>query len=114
MHTHSQNARSREAVIDLSLVEDIDKKLVTDILQSKFLIYNNYTNVGPCNIIAVNPFKHLAQNDAQTSEEYATSYKSDSTENLGSIQLNPHIFQLANRAFFHMRRTGNDQAIFLW
>ncbi|KAI7899778.1 chitin synthase-domain-containing protein [Cokeromyces recurvatus] len=110
----SQRALASEAVVDLSSVNDINEGKVIDILRSKFMNYNIYTYVGSCNIIAVNPFKSLAQNDAQTSEEYVTSYKDiSSTENpiMNHRLLNPHVFELANRAYFHMRRTGNDQII---
>lgn len=112
MDNNSRGTQPTETVLDLSNVTDIDEKRISDILHAKFLNYNIYTDVGFCNIVAINPFKQLAQNDAQTSEEYVTSYKKNSTDN--SInKLNPHIFELTNRAYFHMRRTGNDQAIFL-
>jgi chitin synthase len=114
MPSHSQNTRSSKTIVDLSAVEDVNPKQVTDVLQSKFLIHNSYTDVGPCNIIAVNPFKPLAHNDAQTSEDYVTLYKSNYIKHPASNKMDPHIFQLTNKAFFHMRRTGNDQAIFLW
>lgn len=114
MSNNSQRPRSTESIVDLAQVADITEKKVTDILQSRFLNYNIYTYVGSCNIIAVNPFKQLAQNDAQTSEDYVTSYKDISSENPLNKKLNPHVFELTNRAYFHMRRTGNDQAIFIW
>lgn len=103
--------KQHEAIVDLSKVADLDEKRITDILNSRFSNYNIYTHIGPCHIIAINPFKQLAQNDTQTSEDYVTSYKEIAPE--PPIKLNPHIFELTNRAFFHMRRTGNDQAIFL-
>lgn len=114
MSNNSQRPRSTESIVDLAQITDITEKKVTDILQSRFLSYNIYTYVGSCNIIAVNPFKQLAQNDAQTSEDYVTSYKDISSENPLNKKLNPHVFELTNRAYFHMRRTGNDQAIFIW
>lgn len=114
MANKPQQQKSTEAIVDLSNVSDLDEKRITDILQTRFSNYNIYTNIGPCNIIAINPFKQLAQNDAQTSEEYVTSYKDISMESPINKKLNPHVFELTNRAFFHMRRTGNDQAVFLW
>lgn len=112
--TSRTNTKSaNETVFDLSHVADIDEKRISDILSSRFLDYNIYTDIGYNNVIAMNPFKELVQNDAQTSEEYVTSYKRSSMENNAITKLNPHVFELANRAYFHMRRTGNDQAIFL-
>jgi chitin synthase len=109
-----KNTQLSEAINDLSSIPNISEEKIVDILQAKFLNYNIYTNVGSCNLIAVNPFKQLAQNDAQTSDDYVTLYKSASPDNPVSSTLDPHVFELANRAYFHMRRTGNDQAIFLW
>jgi chitin synthase len=106
--------KSTETVVDVANIEDASDKIITDILRSRFSSYNVYTNIGSCNLIAVNPFKQLAVNDAQTSEDYVTSYKNVTAENPLSNKLNPHIFDLTNRAYFHMRRTGSDQAIFLW
>lgn len=109
-----ENAQLSETMGDLSSVPNLSDEKIVEILQTKFLNYSMYTNVGASNLIAVNPFKQLAQNDAQTSDDYVTLYKNASPDNPVSHNLDPHIFELANRAYFHMRRTGNDQAIFLW
>lgn len=111
-------ARPNDAINDLASVDSLTDKQLTDILHQKFLNYSVYSDIGACHLVAVNPFKELAQNDAQTSDDYVTSYK-DSTTTATSThpiisKLNPHVFELVNRAYFHMRRTGNDQAIFLW
>lgn len=106
--------QANDAINDLATVDNPTDKQLTEILHQKFLNYNIYTNIGSCNLIAVNPFKDLAQNDAQTSDDYVTSYKDISLENPISNKLNPHIFELINRSYFHMRRTGNDQSILLW
>ncbi|KAI8979324.1 chitin synthase-domain-containing protein [Mycotypha africana] len=113
MPSNLQRALSIEAVGDISSLEEINDKKVTDILHSKFLNYNVYTDIGACNIVAVNPFKQLAQNDAQTSEDYVTSYKATFPKKQIHNKLNSHIFELVNRAYLHMRRTGNDQVLFL-
>ncbi|CAO3635499.1 unnamed protein product [Mucor fragilis] len=111
--------RPNDAINDLSSVDHLTDKRLTDILQQKFLNYNVYSDIGACHLVAVNPFKELAQNDAQTSDDYITSYKDApvdaalSARPILSSRLNPHVFELVNRAFFHMRRTGNDQSIFL-
>lgn len=106
--------QSIETTVDLTDIKDVNDKIITDVLRSRFSSYHVYTNVGSCNLIAINPFKPLALNDAQTSEEYVASYKNVSTDNPINKKLNPHVFELTNRAYFYMRRTGNDQAIFLW
>ncbi|KAL9560428.1 hypothetical protein PS6_000160 [Mucor atramentarius] len=108
------HAPPSDAISDLSTVDNLTDKQLTDILHQKFLNYNVYSYIGACHLVAVNPFKALAQNDAQTSDDYVTSYKDiASPANPISSKLNPHVFELVNRAYFHMRRTGNDQSIFL-
>ncbi|KAK4516946.1 uncharacterized protein ATC70_000274 [Mucor velutinosus] len=110
--------RPNDAINDLSSVDNLTDKQLTDILYQKFLNYNVYSDIGACHLVAVNPFKELAQNDAQTSDDYVTAYKDmpaagSTTHPIISNKLNPHVFELLNRAYFHMRRTGNDQSIFL-
>ncbi|CEP08179.1 hypothetical protein [Parasitella parasitica] len=102
-----------DAINDLSTLDNLTGKQLTEILHQKFLNYNVYIDIGSCNLVAVNPFKELAQNDAQTSDDYVTSYKDALSESPISNKLNPHIFELVNRSYFHMRRTGNDQSIFV-
>ncbi|KAF9001145.1 glycosyltransferase family 2 protein [Cyathus striatus] len=50
-----------------------------------------YTSIGTSGLVALNPHKYVASN-------------ADST-------LPPHIFQLANNSYYHMRRTGQDQCV---
>lgn len=53
---------------------------------------------------------HSAPFDLTASLDYATEYK-DTT---GSISpLAPHLFQLINQVYLHMRRTGINQSILL-
>ncbi|KAI8644464.1 glycosyltransferase family 2 protein [Parasitella parasitica] len=105
--------QSNDAINDLSTADNLTDRQLAEILHQKFLSYNVYTDIGPCNLVAINPFKELAQNDAQTSDDYVTSYKNTLSEDLVTNKLNPHVFKLVNRSYFHMRRTGNDQSIFV-
>lgn len=95
---------------DLCSLPDIDDAIITDRLRARYMNCQSYTAVGYCNIIAVNSFKRVAQNDIQTSEEYVALYKNPSVKN---YKFDPHIFGLLNTSYFHMRRTGNGQLVIL-
>ena len=71
---------------------------------------NIYTYVGTSAIVAVNPHKYVASNSDAVLLKYAGEYRSTAED---KEALPPHIFQLANNAYYHMRRTGQDQAIVL-
>ncbi|CEG78275.1 Putative Chitin synthase [Rhizopus microsporus] len=102
---------STPVITDLCSLPDVDDTTITNRLRTRYTNYQSYTAIGYCNIIAVNPFKRLAQNDTQTSEEYVTFYKNPSVNSC--FKLDPHIFGLANASYFHMRRTGKGQVILL-
>ncbi|KAI8373247.1 chitin synthase-domain-containing protein [Blakeslea trispora] len=109
----NQSEREAEAVTDLCDINDVNNEKIIRILRSRFTGYNVYTYIGTLGLISVNPFKRLAQNDAQTSEEYVALYRNASLVTISAKKLDPHIFGLVNRAFFHMRRTGKDQVVVL-
>ena len=69
-----------------------------------------YTNIGSSALVAVNPHKYVASNADSILQKYAANYR-DTTEN--KTPLPPHIFQLANNAYYHMRRTAQDQSLII-
>lgn len=71
---------------------------------------NIYTSVGTSGIVAVNPHKYVPSNADSVLMKYAAEYR-DSSEHKEALP--PHIFQLANNAYYHMRRTAQDQSIVL-
>ncbi|KAI8074645.1 chitin synthase-domain-containing protein [Gongronella butleri] len=79
-------------------------------LQARYANGQLYTNLGTQHLVAINPFKTLAYNDDQTSLDYVAIYK-DSNQH--QLPLDPHLFDMVNRAYYTMRRTGNDQLIML-
>ncbi|KAG1229078.1 hypothetical protein G6F67_007408 [Rhizopus microsporus] len=96
--------------IDVSTLSNTSSESITSCLRSRYNELKIYTNIGSRHIIALNPLKELPMNDDQASLEYVAAYK-DAT---GHKQTpDPHLFDLINRAYFHMRRTGSDQAIML-
>jgi chitin synthase len=106
----AQHTRPAEDIVDLSEPSEFT---IVDIISDRFNNYNVYTNIGSSCLISVNPGRQLGINDTQTSEEYVLSYKCKENDNIQG-KLNPNIFELTNRAYFSMRRTGNDQTVILW
>jgi chitin synthase len=95
--------------IDLSSIQNPTIESITSCLHGRFDNLKVYTNIGSRHLIAVNPLNELAINDDQTSLEYVAAYKDSNNHNV----LDPHLFDLVNRVYFHMRRTGSDQNIIL-
>lgn len=95
---------------DLTTLSNTTTDNITTCLRSRYNEYKIYTNIGSRHIIALNPLKQLSINDDQTSLEYVAAYK-DATNHQQSS--GPHLFDLINRVYFHMRRTGSDQTVVL-
>ncbi|KAI8364207.1 chitin synthase-domain-containing protein [Blakeslea trispora] len=101
---------------DLAALSSCSNTAIASCLGSRYNSFKVYTNIGSRHIVAVNPLKELAINDDQTSLEYVAAYKDASGNNNQISQislLDPHLFDLINRVYFHMRRTGSDQNIVL-
>jgi chitin synthase len=99
-----------ESITDLSLLPAIADDVIINCLRERFLHDQTYTNVGSFAIAAVNPHKYVSTNADSVMLQYASEYR-DTAER--STLLPPHIFQLANNAYYHMRRTSQDQSILL-
>jgi len=69
---------------------------------------NIYTSIGTSVLVAFNPHKYVASNADSILHKYAAEYRETSDRKQA---LPPHIFQLANNAYYHMRRTSQDQVI---
>ncbi len=99
-----------EGTTDLATLQTISDDSIVSCIRERFLSDNIYSNIGSSSLVAVNPHKYVPSNADSVLMKYAAEYREtqDSKE-----ALPPHIFQLANNAYFHMRRTGQDQAIVL-
>lgn len=69
---------------------------------------NIYTRIGSSALVALNPHKYVATNSDSVMQKYASEYR-DTSEHKETLP--PHIFQVANNAYYHMRRTTQDQSI---
>lgn len=94
---------------DLADIENITDESIVNTLRDRFLQDQIYTRVRNSLLVVINPYKDSRAEIQETSEQYLAEYKTtDGRENLPA-----HIFQHVNQAYFHMRRTGNDQSIVL-
>lgn len=99
----------------LSIAEDT----ILACLRERYLADKPYTAIGSSALVSLNPFKHLEINDDTTLQLYAEEYRhvGDDDSSLGhendrhERRLPPHVFGLANNAYYHMKRTGQDQSI---
>jgi chitin synthase len=71
-----------------------------------------YTRIGAHHLIVVNTYKAVESlNDASLTQYAATVYRDLETTN--QPQLQPHIYDLAARVYYQLRRASEDQSIVL-
>lgn len=83
------------------------------VLQARFRADLPYTRVGPTNLVAVNPYKTLANvNDLSAKEYEERCYKDTSLPMVNSLKpLQPHLYDLAAKVYLLMRRRNQSQAV---
>ncbi|KAA1474601.1 glycosyltransferase family 2 protein [Dentipellis sp. KUC8613] len=99
-----------EAVTDLASLSPVSDDIIVSCLRERFMSDAIYTRIGTSALVAVNPHKYVPTNADSVLHKYAAEYRSTAD---GEEQLPPHIFQLANNAYYHMRRTTQDQCILM-
>ncbi|KAH0831304.1 glycosyltransferase family 2 protein [Lanmaoa asiatica] len=99
-----------EAVTDLAGLSPISDDVIVTCLRERFMSDTIYTSIGSSTLVAVNPHKYIASNADSILQKYAADYR-DTAENKAALP--PHIFQLANNAYYHMRRTAQDQSFII-
>ncbi|KAJ7185953.1 P-loop containing nucleoside triphosphate hydrolase protein, partial [Mycena filopes] len=62
-------------------------------------------NIGSTALVALNPHKYVASSSDSVLQKYAAHYRDTSPH---KDPLPPHIFQLANNAYYHMKMTTQD------
>jgi chitin synthase len=106
----SRTQANREPEGDLATFKNISDDIIVSTLRERFLSDTIYTSIGSNALVALNPHKYVASNSDSTLAQYAAEYRGTAEE---EAQHPPHIFQLANNAYYHMRRTNQDQSILL-
>jgi chitin synthase len=99
-----------EAVKDLTTLSPVSDDTIVSCIRERFLSDTVYTGISKSVLVAINPHKFVPSNADSVLHKYAAEYRSTSED---QEPLPPHIFQLANNAYYHMRRTTQDQSIIL-
>lgn len=99
-----------DSVLDLSKLQNLTEDLFVACLRERYLHDHIYTAVGSSAIVHLNPHKYVASNSDAELAAYAHEYRDTSPAKLTSLKP-PHIFQLANNAYYNMRRTSQDQSL---
>jgi chitin synthase len=110
MNRQSTLHQRLEAVTDLSTLSPVSDDIIVSCIRERFMTDNIYTNIGTSALVAINPHKYVPTNSDSVMHKYAAEHRDTSA---GKEVLPPHIFQLANHAYYHMRRTSQDQSILL-
>jgi chitin synthase len=97
-----------EAATDIARLANVSDDFIVACLRERFMADAIYTAVGSAALVALNPHKYVASNADNVLHKYAAEYRDSSRH---KEALPPHIFQLANNAYYHMRRTTQDQAV---
>ncbi|KAF9078668.1 glycosyltransferase family 2 protein [Rhodocollybia butyracea] len=108
MNRQSTFHQRLEAVTDLSKLSGISDDVIVACLRERFMADNIYTNAGTSALVAMNPHKYVTSNADNVLQKYAAEYRNT---NIPKEPLPPHIFQLSNNVYYHMKRTTQDQSI---
>ena len=108
MNRQSTMHQQLEQVTDLSTLSPVSEDIIVSCIRERFMTDNIYTNIGTSALVAVNPHKYVPSNSDAVLHKYAAEYRDTSPD---KIRLPPHIFQLSNNAYYHMRRTTQDQSM---
>ncbi|KAI8330035.1 chitin synthase-domain-containing protein [Blakeslea trispora] len=84
---------------------------ISNLLSNRYKRNLPYTQLGYSNLVVINPYQPLEILNDATLQSYAQTGYKDLSEQKPSLQ--PHIYELATRVYFHMRRTGEDQSVIL-
>ena len=111
MASNRQSIHQRlENTSDLATLSPVSDDIIVSCLRERYQNENIYVQVGSSAIVALNPHKYVNSNADSVLMKYASEYRNTNTD---KEYLPPHIFQLANNAYYHMRRTQQDQCILL-
>ena len=99
-----------EAVNDLTTLSPVSDDAIVSCIRERFLSDTIYTGISRSALVSINPHKFVATNADSVLHKYAAEHRNISDD---KEPLPPHIFQLANDAYYHMRRTTQDQSIIL-
>jgi chitin synthase len=103
----TSSAKQSSQYDDLSDIDNATDDSIAVTLRDRFLKDQIYTRVRDSLLVVINPYKDSRADIQEISEKYLAEYKNTDIKE----RFSPHVFQHINQAYFHMRRTGNDQSI---
>lgn len=112
---------NKDDVLDplaLSDVTDLPNETVltpddfVPLLRARFLEGLPYTAISARLLIAINPQQYVIANSDSTLADWGIEFADCGTEGVRG-RLGPHTWAMSGRAYYYMRRTGQDQAIVL-
>lgn len=84
---------------------------ILNFLSNRYTRKLPYTQLGYSTLVVINPYQHLELLNDATLNSYADIGYRDLSDEKPLLQ--PHVFDLATKVYFHMRRTGEDQSVIL-
>lgn len=87
---------------------------IINLLHSRFKNDQPYTHLGHHRLVVINPFKQLdLLNDAAVHHYAEQGYKDLSSNATTTTPSEPHVYELATKTYYVMRRRAEDIAIVL-
>lgn len=106
----SSSYQRLENETDLAKLPTISDDVILSCIRDRFMTDQIYTAIGTSAIVSINPYKYVNSSADAVMVKYAAEYRDTAEE---KTYMPPHVFQLANNAYYHMRRTGQDQGILI-
>ncbi|GAN05015.1 hypothetical protein MAM1_0079c04483 [Mucor ambiguus] len=109
MTTQQQSQQQQQPlyISDLTqITRDPSSDELAELLRQRYLNDVIYTNISPSILIALNPYHY----NSTVKADYIAEYKDTSSAKANQWK-EPHIYQLVNHAYLHMRRTSINQSI---
>ncbi|KAK9729193.1 hypothetical protein K7432_000476 [Basidiobolus ranarum] len=96
---------------DLSALENLSDDIVVQSLKQQYELGNPYIKINSSVLVSINPLQRLDIYSDEIAQKYVEACYRNTTGNPQSLPC--HIFELSAKAYLHLRRTGQDQAVIL-
>ncbi|KAF9918653.1 hypothetical protein BX616_007083 [Lobosporangium transversale] len=94
--------------------ESLTQETIFNVLTRRHQLGLPYTRIGTSTLVVMNPNQSLGIYSETNSQQYIDlangSHGGNSPSN---VALEPHVFELANTMYYHMKRTEHDQGVIL-
>lgn len=97
---------------DLPKSENLTSDDIPPILRDRYLEGIHTISVGPRVLISINPYQFDHQNSDQVLAEWAEEYEDCGQQGVRG-RLPPHLWGVSSKAYYFMKRTGQDQTIIM-